>query len=320
MSLQKVSVISTVLNEEKSIDELLGALSIQTFSPEEIVIVDAGSKDETVTRLEKYSHSLPLKVFVCPGANRAEGRNIAIREARGDIIASIDGGCIPYPDWLENLVSPLIEDPTIDVVSGFYEPIVRTPLQEALAVLTVPSPQDISPPDFLPSSRSVAFRRQVWEKVGGYPEWMKSAEDTVFDLLLKRAGARFFFRPEAKVRWHIRNSLSGIFRQFYEYSFWDAQAGVFFRHYLKICFYLGGFILLLSSFLLPILFYLLAILFLLYISRYFIRAKRKKLSLKAYLWLLPALLAYDLGNVTGYIRGKLAYVFKGFKKGGETTC
>ncbi len=321
MSATKVSVISTVLNEEISIGELLEALSAQTFTPEEIVIVDAGSRDKTVALMEKYAHSLPLKVFVCPGANRAEGRNIAIREASGDIIVSIDGGCIPYPNWLENLVSPLIEESSLDVVGGYYEPVVNTPLQEAIAALTVPSPKDISPSEFLPSSRSVAFRKQVWERVGGYPEWMRSAEDTVFDILLKKAGAKFLFQPEAKVKWRMRESLRGVFRQFYEYSFWDARAGVFFPHYHKIWLYLGGLILLILSCFFPAVFYALSIGFLIYISRFYFRAKRRRLSPKAYLWLLPALFTYDLGNVSGYILGKLTSLKQKIKsEGGEISC
>lgn len=305
-----ISIISTVFNEEESIGELLNALSSQTLTPGEIVIVDAGSKDNTVAQMERYSHFLPLKILIYPGVNRAEGRNIAIREAKGEVIASIDGGCIPYPDWLEKLVSPFKEGSPVDVVGGFYEPIITTPLQEALAVLIVPSLESVKPSDFLPSSRSIAFRKEIWEQVGGYPEWMRSAEDTVFDLSLKKIGARFSFQPEAKVKWRLRSSLRGIFRQFYEYSFWDAQAGIFFPHYHKIWLYLLGFILLVISYFLPVTIYFLCIGFLLYVSRFYLRTKRRKLSPKAYLWLLPALLAYDLGNVSGYIWGKLTSLLK----------
>lgn len=310
MQSQKVSVISTVLNEEATIEELLDALSTQTFVPDEIVIVDAGSEDGTLSRIKKYEDSLPLKVMVCPGVSRGEGRNIAIRAAKGDIIVSVDGGCIPYSNWLEALVNPLLEDSSLDVVGGFYEPIILTPLQEALAALTVPTLDDISPSNFLPSSRSIAFRKKVWERVGGYPEWMRSAEDTVFDLLLKKSGAKFLFQPEAKVRWHIRNSLRGIFRQFYEYAQWDAKAGVFFPHYHKIWLYLGGLILLVLSFYSPIPLYFLGAGVLFYILRFYLRARRRRLSFKAYLWLLPVLLAYDLGNVSGYIIGKLTTIFR----------
>ena len=302
----RISVISTLLNEGESILSFIEALARQSLPPDEIVIVDAGSKDETVPALQKYSSLLHLKLFICPGVSRGEGRNRAIKEAKGEIIASIDGGCIPATDWLENLVAPFKEEEDIDIVAGFYEPIIQTPLQEALASLIVPSLEEISPANFLPSSRSVAFKKAVWEKVGGYPEWMRSAEDTVFDLSLRRAGAKFAFRPEAIVKWRIRNSIRGIFRQFYEYSFWDARAGVFFPHYHKVWLYIFGLVLLFLSIFSKLFLYILVFCFLLYLLRAYLRArKRRKLSLKACIWFLPVLLAYDLGNVIGYISGKL---------------
>jgi len=301
----KISIISTVLNEEESIGTLMEALAKQTIAPEEILIVDAGSKDETVPLILRYSSLLPIRLLVCPGVSRAVGRNIAIREAKGEIIASIDGGCIPAPNWSENLSAPFKEKEDIDIVAGFYEPIIQTPLQEALASIIIPSLQEISPEDFLPSSRSVAFKKKVWEKAGGYPEWMRSAEDTFFDLSLKKIGAKFYFQPEAIVKWRIRNSLREIFKQFYEYSFWDAQAGVFFPHYHKIWIYLFGLILLALSFLSPFILYIFLFCLFLYLLRAFSRArKRRNLSWKASLWFLPVLLAYDLGNVIGYISGK----------------
>ncbi|MGC8842660.1 MAG: glycosyltransferase [bacterium] len=302
----KISVISTVLNEGGNIAHLLEALAGQTLPPDEIIIVDAGSKDETVPLLRKYSSILPLEVLVCPGASRAEGRNSAIKKARGEIIASIDAGCVPARDWLENLVAPFQKDPSVDVVAGYYEPIIENPFQEALASLIIPSLNEISPLDFLPSSRSVAFKKAVWENVGGYPQWMKSAEDTVFDLSLKKAGARFVFQPKAIVKWHLRNSLKSVFKQFYEYSFWDAKAGVFFPHYNKIWLYLLGVFLLLLSFLFRPFLYLFLLCFSLYIFRALLRARRRRnLSWKAYLWFIPVLFAYDLGNIIGYTIGKL---------------
>lgn len=319
----KVSVISTVLNEGGSLGELLRGLSQQTFPPEEIVIVDAGSTDETLSILKSFHSFLPLKVLVSPGCTRGQGRNIAIREATGEIIASIDGGCVPYPDWLEKLIAPFGSESPPDVVAGFYEPIVETPLQEALAGLTIPSSREIDPMSFLPSSRSVAFRKEIWKKVGGYPEWMRSAEDTLFDISLKKAGAKFYFQPEARVKWRIRNSLRAIYRQFYEYAYWDASEGVFFPHYYKPWFYLFGLVLCLT---LPFLWFkhsllltasLLAFilsLFGVYLCRALRRASRRRhLSPKAMMLFPFVLLAYDMGLCVGYLTGKLRKVLKDLK-------
>ena len=61
------------------------------------------------------------KLVEAPGANIAEGRNIGIRSAIGEVIATTDGGCRVEPDWLEKLTKPFEDDPTVEFVAGFYE-------------------------------------------------------------------------------------------------------------------------------------------------------------------------------------------------------
>ena len=82
-----ISVIITVLNEGESIRRLMDSLVAQTQAPDEVVIVDGGSRDNTVAILREYESTLPLRVLVEPGANISVGRNHAIDAAQGDIIA-----------------------------------------------------------------------------------------------------------------------------------------------------------------------------------------------------------------------------------------
>ena len=77
----RVTVISTVLNEGEAIRRLMDSLVAQTRQPEEVVIVDGGSRDNTVAVLDDYAGRLPLRVLVEPGANISRGRNIAIAAA-----------------------------------------------------------------------------------------------------------------------------------------------------------------------------------------------------------------------------------------------
>ena len=81
----RVSVICTVLNEGESIRRLMDSLANQTRPPEEIVIVDGGSRDNTVAVLNEYAGRLPLHVLVEPGANISHGRNVAIANTTGDV-------------------------------------------------------------------------------------------------------------------------------------------------------------------------------------------------------------------------------------------
>ena len=59
-----------------------------------------------------------------------------------------------------------------------------------MGATVLPALEDVDAATFLPSSRSVLFRRAAWQRVGGYPEWLDYCEDLVFDLALQAAGLR----------------------------------------------------------------------------------------------------------------------------------
>ncbi len=254
-----ISLIATVLNEGESIHRLLGSLAAQTRLPDEVVIVDGGSHDNTVSLIESYAEKLPLQVLVEPGCNISEGRNRAIAAAQGDIIAVTDAGVELAPDWLEKLVRPLLDDAVIQVSGGFFEAEATTPFELAMGATVLPLASEINPATFLPSSRSVAFRKPLWAAVGGYPEWLDYCEDLVFDLRLKAYSCQFSvlssqlskqeisarqesvdytvsstqhlapstvftFVPNAVVAFRPRGSLRSFFKQYYLYARGDGKA------------------------------------------------------------------------------------------------
>jgi glycosyltransferase involved in cell wall biosynthesis len=229
----KVSLITTVLNEVELLDSWLESIHRQTRQPDEIVIVDAGSSDGTIERLESLeaSQTLPVRLFVVPGANISQGRNKAIEEARNDVIAATDAGTLLDENWLERLVQPL-SDVTIDVSSGFYRPAGRNDFERVLASVIVPRLSEIDPETFLPSSRSVAFRREAWRSVDGYPEWLLVVEDLVFDMDLRKTGANFVFVPDAIASWYPRPTLKSFFKQYRNYARGDGHARILGRRHI----------------------------------------------------------------------------------------
>src|SRR5690606_39182891 len=121
-------------------------------------------------------------------------------------------GCAIAPDWLEKILAPFAADATVEVVGGYYEATGDHPVQQCFADLLY-KPR-LSKKTFLPSSRSLAFRRHVWEQVGGYPEDMTVAEDTEFDLRIRRGGFKEAFAPDAKVYWLVKSRYRGYFYQY----------------------------------------------------------------------------------------------------------
>lgn len=227
-----ISVVFTVLNEAASLPELLDSLAAQTQPPDEVVVCDGGSTDGTLALLEA-ERRLPLRLLHAPGANISQGRNRAIRAATGSIIAVTDAGVQLSPRWLEAIVAPFADE-TVQAVAGFFLPAPRSVFETALGATVLPELSEIDPKRFLPSSRSVAFRKTAWEAVGGYPEWLDYCEDLIFDMRLRARYGPFAFAPDAVVYFRPRPTLAAFFLQYYRYARGDGKANLWpLRHAIR---------------------------------------------------------------------------------------
>jgi glycosyltransferase involved in cell wall biosynthesis len=228
----KVTLIATVLNEGDNIHHLMQSLVEQTRQPDEVIIVDGGSTDHTASIIESYAAKLPLRLIVRHGANISEGRNTAIRAASDGIIAVTDAGVRLTDKWLEHLVQPLFDSPELHMVGGFFSADPKTNFEVAMGATVLPVVDEIDPQTFLPSSRSVAFRKSAWEKSGGYPEWLDYCEDLIFDINLKTVTPGFTFAPDALVYFRPRPSLTTFYKQYYRYARGDGKADLWRKRHL----------------------------------------------------------------------------------------
>jgi glycosyltransferase involved in cell wall biosynthesis len=235
-----VSVIVTVLNESTSIIRLLDSLAGQSRPPDQVVVADGGSTDGTMAILTEYAAQgrLALRVISCPGTNISQGRNAAIEAAQGEVIAVTDAGVRLTQDWLQELTAPFT-DPDVQVVAGFFVPDPQTAFEIAMGATVLPALSDVSPHRFLPSSRSVAFRKTAWQAIGGYPEWLDYCEDLILDLRLRERYGPFAFAPRAVVRFRPRPSMRAFFTQYYRYARGDGKADLWRkRHAVRYLTYL----------------------------------------------------------------------------------
>jgi len=223
----RISFISTVFNEEKSIEKFIDSILNQTKKPVEIIIVDGGSKDKTYEILKKYTKkNKKIKVFQKKGANIARGRNIAISKARGEIIFASDAGCIINKNWIKDTIRYF---PEADIVAGGYKGIYKNNFeffQNLLYVKKVDRPSRMS-------SRNIAFKKECWETVGGYPEKYRTAEDNRFIINLMEKGYKIKVNPKPLVSWEMRPTLSKFSRQFYDYGKGDRIQGNLMKKTIK---------------------------------------------------------------------------------------
>ena len=232
----RVSVASTVLNEVDDIDALIATLATQSLVPAEVIIVDGGSSDGTWERLEaaraKYPNLVPIRdescrLQNCPGPI-ARGRNVGIAAASSEVVACADAGCSYHPDWLARLTAPIV-DPALSgrseysVGGSYIDPESSTVWDVASAPFFGVK---LNPEAATKSctARSMAFRKELWARVGGFPETVFLGEDTAFDAKVRKLVTPAF-PSGAKASYQPRHTLRSAVRQMISYSLTDGVLG-----------------------------------------------------------------------------------------------
>ncbi len=305
----KISFVTTIFNEEKTIEKFLDSLFSQTQLPDEIIIVDGGSTDHTIAKLENHKEKFLLLI---KKGNRSVGRNVAIKHAKGDIIVCSDAGNILDKKWLENITKPF-KDKNNDVVAGFYKGKAENILQKCLIPYALVMPDKVDPNNFLPSARSMAFKKSIWKKIGGFPEKYSHNEDYVFANQLKKINASIFFAKDAIVYWFPRNTFNEAFNMFYRFALGDIEAKIFRSKVLLLFarYFLGLYLIFLSILYQSVIGEVIILsIFIIYLLWAIQKNYRYVLDIRA-LYLLPAIqLTSDAAVIFGSVVGLLKIIIQ----------
>ncbi|KKQ91720.1 MAG: hypothetical protein UT58_C0004G0038 [Microgenomates group bacterium GW2011_GWC1_39_7b] len=308
-----ISICITTLNEEDSIGRLLDSLLAQPKKPDQIIIVDGGSEDKTVEIIRHYQKREGRIKLLVEKCSRARGRNLGVEIAKSEIILMTDAGCVASPYWIKNIISPF-DNAGVDVVAGFYRMTGSHPVKKAMSVFLGTRPKDFDV-SFLPSTRSIAFTKKIWEKVGGFPEGAeRTAEDTVFNYKLIKNGAKISRMKNAIVEWGMPGSIKDFRSKIYEYAKGDAKSKIwifpgkgFASHNIKALFvlfrYLAGFSLLVLSFEFPYLLAYLLFFFFLYLIYAFRKIYLEFRDYRVAVWGPILQIVSDLGVMGGFVSG-----------------
>jgi glycosyltransferase involved in cell wall biosynthesis len=252
-----ICLICPVYNEASSIIEFLDSVFLMSVLPEEMIIVDGGSVDGTTTMIEQFirNNNPPsrIRVIVDPSCNLkihhapiAKARNVAIRATGCRIIACTDAGCTVTKNWLDSITKPLRGEPAACAVGGWYEPDARSFFERLVADSLVVRTALVNADTFLPSSRSIAFLKEVWDKVGGYPELSYTAEDTVFVMKVREHGCRIVFARDAVVYWRMKSNPKQLVVMVYRYGHGDGLNHILKENLLRNILKIGLLVLCLS--------------------------------------------------------------------------
>lgn len=202
--IQSFSVVIPCLNAADYIQQALQSVANQTVTPWEIIVVDDGSTDDSVSKVRECN--VDVHLLHTNRANGAGARNAGVKVARGQWIAFLDADDLWYPDHLES-IQHLVEDSSaiaalnsIDHVHPVTNEIIKRP-----PLIPIPTARnDLQARDFFQAlgSRCVfvgmsafAINRETYLEVGGLDEGMIRRHDIEFWLRVM-PGRRWAYTPK----------------------------------------------------------------------------------------------------------------------------
>lgn len=228
----EISVIIPTLNEADNIERCLKAIFAQSHKPDEVIVIDGYSTDETVEIAKKF----PVKIFHNEFIIRAGACQIGLENAEGEYIAFTDADCVADPDWLQNLMKEFNTNAIIGLAGATKHEIGQGLWPQAinLALGTFIGSGDSVQWRSYPTKRLIKsssgcnsiYRRKDLIEVGGFNVRLSGGEDENLNKRLSTRG-KILYVPDAVV-WHY-HKMTGL-RQFSKrmrrYGRWKTEARV----------------------------------------------------------------------------------------------
>jgi glycosyltransferase involved in cell wall biosynthesis len=207
----KLSVIVPTLNEARHVGALLSDLVAQTRKPDEVLVVDAGSADGTISVVQRC----PLVKVLAATPPVACGRNLGGRSATGDVLIFLDADIRLPSDFFKRLLREF-EDRRLDVACPLYIPYRSTPTVERFHMLfnfVTKAFQGISPSG---AGHCIAVRSVLFRGSRGFDPGLKFDDIELIRRLSK--GRRFGIVEERVFVSDRRYREQGVGRMFLRYS------------------------------------------------------------------------------------------------------
>lgn len=185
-------------NGEKFIAKCIESLLNQTRVPNEILVIDDGSTDNSASIIEKYNVKL-IKHETNKGL--AEARNTGIKNASGDILIFVDVDAYADPKLIESL----LEGYSNEKVAGVGGQGIESNIQNVYDLWRKLHASQSSGDKIIKNGGTLwglssSFKRNVLIEVGGFdPFYKTNAEDVDIGIRIKNKGYHLVYMPAAKV-------------------------------------------------------------------------------------------------------------------------
>lgn len=180
-----ISVIIAAYNEEACIERCLESVKNQTYKDFEILVIDGESKDKTVEISRKYTD----KIFYSNKGSPGPARNVGVANCSGDIVAFTDADTVVDSHWLER-INLAFKDPKMVGVGGILRPLDARLLDKIVFKINSDLFYRLTAlfGFYQLGTPNCAYRKDAFQKAGGFDESLSMLEDTELSIRMKRYG------------------------------------------------------------------------------------------------------------------------------------
>lgn len=227
-----ISFIVPVYNRAHELQELCDSLCEQTNQDFEIVVVEDGSPQPCTAVIAAFSQRLNIRYISIAKRGPSYARNRGCEAARGNFFVFVDSDCILPPDYVAQLHTHLRSKPIAyfggpDKAHESFRVFQKAVNFVMTSFLTTGGTRGGSEKmtKFQPRSFNMGFERQVYERVGGFPENMSRGEDIELSNRIIRAGVQAHLLRDVFV-YHKRRATTQTFaRQMYHFACGRVRVG-----------------------------------------------------------------------------------------------
>ncbi len=273
-----ISAICPTYNEANYIKDIVEFFVSSKPLDKELLIIDGGSSDSTREIVKEFlTYHKNIFLIDNPGKYVSFALNIGIQKARGEIIVRLDAHTKYSSDYFEKIVESFIKS-NADIVGGPYLTIYRNNFQNAVAK-AISNPfgigdskaHDPNYEGYVDSVPYGAFKKNIFNKTGLFDERLVRNQDDEFNYRANSLGKKVYLNPDIKLWYYPRDSVLGLFKQYFQYGFYKPlvlkkiNTGIKVRHLIPGLFVLYLFLLPLCTILnwifIPLIVYIVLLLF-----------------------------------------------------------
>ena len=226
----RLSVFMPVLNEEASVGVAIESVVAQAADDPnleiEVLVADGYSADNTALVVAELSKAdSRVRLLWNASVTIPAGLNTCLAQSTGEYIARVDGHSEIDPLYFTRALQWLLKEPELGGVGGHRIGVASTPIGRAIS-LVLSSPFGIGNSiNHYSNQRQLTdhasfgvYRAAAARQVGGWDEALLVNEDVDFDHRLIAAGYKIGYEPAMVFRWHVRETLPELFKQFRRYG------------------------------------------------------------------------------------------------------